>query len=121
MIRTLLIDNTDSFTLNLFHLLAEVNECAPTLVPNDWTEFELSVLDEFDNVGISPGTGDPRAVGRLRHLCGGDRAFHDPGTWRMNVSSPSSSVTNLRPCGSTETYLTMTRHGFQSWVRRPVR
>ncbi|WP_420095324.1 aminodeoxychorismate synthase component I [Brevibacterium sediminis] len=59
MVRTLLIDNADSFTLNLFHLLAEVNECAPTLVPNDWEEFELSVLDEFDNVVISPGPGTP--------------------------------------------------------------
>lgn len=59
MIRTLLIDNADSFTLNLFHLLAEVNGCAPTLVANDWAEFELSVLDEFDNVVISPGPGTP--------------------------------------------------------------
>ena len=58
-LRTLLIDNADSFTLNLFHLLAEVNECAPTLVPNDWAEFELSVLDEFDNVVLSPGPGIP--------------------------------------------------------------
>ncbi|MGO2944126.1 MAG: aminodeoxychorismate synthase component I [Brevibacterium aurantiacum] len=59
MVRTLLIDNADSFTLNLFHLLAEVNGCAPTLVPNDWVEFEVSVLDEFDNVVISPGPGTP--------------------------------------------------------------
>lgn len=59
VIRTLLIDNADSFTLNLFHLLAEVSECAPTLVPNDWAEFEISVLDEFDNVVISPGPGTP--------------------------------------------------------------
>ncbi|MGJ5724695.1 aminodeoxychorismate synthase component I [Brevibacterium sp. H602] len=59
MIRTLLIDNADSFTFNLFHLLAEVNGCAPTLVTNDWAEFELSVLDEFDNVLISPGPGTP--------------------------------------------------------------
>lgn len=58
-LRTLLIDNADSFTLNLFHLLAEVNECGPTLVPNDWAEFEMSVLDEFDNVVISPGPGTP--------------------------------------------------------------
>lgn len=58
-LRTLLIDNADSFTLNLFHLLAEVNGCAPTLVPNDWAEFELSVLDEFDNVVIPPGPGTP--------------------------------------------------------------
>lgn len=58
-LRTLLIDNADSFTLNLFHLLAEVNGYAPTLVPNDWAEFELSVLDEYDNVVISPGPGTP--------------------------------------------------------------
>ena len=58
-LRTLLIDNADSFTLNLFHLLAEVNGCAPTLVPNDWAEFEISVLEEFDNVVISPGPGTP--------------------------------------------------------------
>lgn len=32
MIRTLLIDNADSFTLNLFHLLAEVIAGAPVLV-----------------------------------------------------------------------------------------
>lgn len=59
VIRTLLIDNADSFTLNLFHLLAEVNGCAPTLVPNDWAEFDLGVLDGFDNVVISPGPGTP--------------------------------------------------------------
>ena len=58
-LRTLLIDNADSFTLNLFHLLAEVNGCAPTFVPNDWAEFEISVLEEFDNVVISPGPGTP--------------------------------------------------------------
>lgn len=59
MIRTLLVDNRDSFTLNLFHLLAEVNGCAPTLVPNDWAEYEVGGLGEFDNVVISPGPGTP--------------------------------------------------------------
>ena len=59
MIRTLHIDNADLFTLNLFHLLAEVNGCAQTLVPNDWAEFELSVLDEFVNVVISRAPETP--------------------------------------------------------------
>lgn len=59
MVRTLLVDNADSFTLNLFHLLAEVNGCAPTLVPNDWAEFSVDVLSDFDNVVISPGPGTP--------------------------------------------------------------
>lgn len=57
--RTLLIDNADSFTFNLFHLLAEVNGCEPVVVPNDWAEYSLSALDEFDNVVISPGPGTP--------------------------------------------------------------
>ncbi len=57
--KTLLIDNHDSFTYNLFQLLGEVNGEEPTVVRNDevsWTE--LSLLD-FDNVVISPGPGRP--------------------------------------------------------------
>lgn len=58
-VRTLLIDNADSFTFNLFHLLAEVNGCEPVVVPNDWAEYSSATLDEFDNVVISPGPGTP--------------------------------------------------------------
>jgi para-aminobenzoate synthetase len=58
-LKTLLIDNYDSFTYNLFQLLAEANGEEPRVVRNDaasWTE--LSSL-EFDNVVISPGPGRP--------------------------------------------------------------
>jgi len=57
--RTLLIDNYDSFTYNLFQLLAEVNGAEPIVVRNDaasWSELERL---EFDNVVISPGPGRP--------------------------------------------------------------
>jgi para-aminobenzoate synthetase len=57
--RTLLIDNYDSFTYNLFQLLAEVNGAEPIVVRNDemsWPELER--LD-FGNVVISPGPGRP--------------------------------------------------------------
>ena len=57
--RALLIDNYDSFTYNLFQLLAEVNGSEPLVVRNDeatWAELER--LD-FDNVVISPGPGRP--------------------------------------------------------------
>jgi para-aminobenzoate synthetase len=57
--RTLLIDNYDSFTYNLFQLLAGVNHEEPIVVRNDaatWSE--LADLD-FDNVVISPGPGRP--------------------------------------------------------------
>jgi para-aminobenzoate synthetase len=33
--RTLLIDNYDSYTFNLFHLLGEVNGSEPVVVRND--------------------------------------------------------------------------------------
>lgn len=59
MIRTLLIDNYDSFTYNLYHYLTEVNGCPPVIVPNDWGDWTVDVLDQFDNVVISPGPGSP--------------------------------------------------------------
>lgn len=57
--KTLLIDNYDSFTYNLFQLLAEVNGEEPLVVRNDEARWpELATLD-FDNVVISPGPGRP--------------------------------------------------------------
>ncbi|MCW3017127.1 MAG: aminodeoxychorismate synthase, component, partial [Solirubrobacterales bacterium] len=56
--RTLLIDNYDSFTYNLYQLLGEVNGRPPVVVRNDvdWSEIEL---DRFDGVVVSPGPGRP--------------------------------------------------------------
>jgi para-aminobenzoate synthetase len=57
--QTLLIDNYDSFTYNLFQLLAEVNGREPLVVRNDeasWKELERL---SFDNVVVSPGPGRP--------------------------------------------------------------
>jgi para-aminobenzoate synthetase len=57
--RTLLIDNYDSFTFNLFQLLAGVNREEPIVVRNDEATWaELKDLD-FDNIVISPGPGRP--------------------------------------------------------------
>jgi para-aminobenzoate synthetase len=57
--RTLLIDNYDSFTFNLFHLLGEVNGDEPIVVRNDELSWEeLSAL-AVDNIVISPGPGRP--------------------------------------------------------------
>src|SRR3954447_26060421 len=57
--RTLLIDNYDSFTFNLFQLLAEVNGCEPLVVHNDAAEWTELAAMEFDNVVLSPGPGHP--------------------------------------------------------------
>ncbi|MDH6133788.1 para-aminobenzoate synthetase [Kitasatospora sp. MAA4] len=57
--RTLLIDNYDSFTYNLFHYLAEVNGREPEVIRNDDPSWRPELLDAFDNVVLSPGPGTP--------------------------------------------------------------
>jgi para-aminobenzoate synthetase len=73
-LRTLLIDNYDSYTFNLFHLLGEVNGSEPIVVRNNELPWEKLVAQRFDNIVISPGPGRPehaRDVGvsldALRH------------------------------------------------------
>ena len=57
--KTLIIDNYDSYTFNLYQLIAEVNGEYPTVIYNDqfvWSELKQW---EFDNIVISPGPGRP--------------------------------------------------------------
>lgn len=58
----LVIDNYDSFTFNLVHLL---NECGydPTVWRND--KFELADIEAFDKILLSPGPGIPSEAGLL--------------------------------------------------------
>ena len=57
--RTLLIDNYDSFTFNLYQYLAEVNRIPPIVVRNDTASWEQIRQLDFDNIVISPGPGRP--------------------------------------------------------------
>ncbi|UTI65239.1 aminodeoxychorismate synthase component I [Paraconexibacter antarcticus] len=56
---TLLIDNHDSYTFNLFHGLAEVNGVEPIVVRNDARAWEEVERWAFDNIVLSPGPGHP--------------------------------------------------------------
>jgi para-aminobenzoate synthetase len=58
-LRTLLIDNYDSYTFNLFHLLGEVNDSEPVVVRNDEGPWDELAALGADNVVISPGPGRP--------------------------------------------------------------
>ncbi|MEU3351868.1 aminodeoxychorismate synthase component I [Streptomyces sp. NPDC037389] len=57
--RTLLVDNYDSFTYNLFHYLSEVNGEEPEVIHNDDPAWRPELLGAFDNVVLSPGPGTP--------------------------------------------------------------
>eukprot|EP01041_Mallomonas_annulata_P006311 gene6311-12769_t len=62
-IRTLLIDNYDSYTYNIWQLLTECNNLEPIVVFNDdfhgsWDKL-LESIPNFDNIIISPGPGSP--------------------------------------------------------------
>lgn len=66
MIRTLLVDNHDSFTWNLVHDLTGINGVDPVVVANDWDGWAdrgQELLESVDNVVISPGPGAPLNAG----------------------------------------------------------
>ena len=60
--KTLLIDNYDSFTFNLYQYLAEVNSTPPLVVRNDSAPWEEIRDLDFDNIVISPGPGRPEVA-----------------------------------------------------------
>jgi para-aminobenzoate synthetase len=58
--RTLLVDNYDSFTYNLFDLLTQVNGKEPEVVTNDTPRPNAEKLQAtYDSIVISPGPGNP--------------------------------------------------------------
>lgn len=74
-VHTLLVDNYDSFTYNLYQLLGEVNRHTPVVVCND-IDWSTVRLEYFDNIVISPGPGHPE---RDRDFGVSARAIRDGG------------------------------------------
>ena len=60
--KTVIIDNYDSFTYNLSHLVKELGADV-TVLRND--RFALGELDRFDKIILSPGPGIPSEAGLL--------------------------------------------------------
>jgi para-aminobenzoate synthetase len=57
--RLVVIDNYDSFTYNLVHLLAEICQEPPLVVKNDEISWNELKEKQFDGIVISPGPGRP--------------------------------------------------------------
>jgi para-aminobenzoate synthetase len=56
---TLLVDNYDSYTYNVFHLLAAVCGEEPIVVHNDMVSWRALSRWDFDAIVLSPGPGRP--------------------------------------------------------------
>lgn len=61
-VRVVVIDNYDSFTYNLVHLVRKL-DCDVTVFRND--QFKLEDLNDFDKILLSPGPGIPSEAGLL--------------------------------------------------------
>ncbi len=57
--RTLLVDNHDSYTYNVFHLLAAASGEEPVVVNNDAVSWRVLSRSDFDAFVLSPGPGRP--------------------------------------------------------------
>jgi para-aminobenzoate synthetase len=57
--KTLLVDNHDSYTYNVFHLLASASGEEPMVVNNDAVSWRVLTRMDFDAIVLSPGPGHP--------------------------------------------------------------
>ena len=60
------IDNYDSFTYNLVHMLEDIIDREVVVYRND--QLELKELEDFDLLVLSPGPGIPEEAGKLKEI-----------------------------------------------------
>jgi len=61
--KTVIIDNFDSFTYNLVHYIEEITTKRPKVLRNN--TFNINDLETFDIIVLSPGPGLPKEAGLL--------------------------------------------------------
>lgn len=66
MNKVIIIDNYDSFTYNLVHIVEEVSGSEVTVVKND--EIDFSSIGKYTHIILSPGPGIPKEAGALKRL-----------------------------------------------------
>lgn len=108
--RTLLIDNYDSFTFNLRQYLEDVTGHRPTVVAND-TDWAEVPVDDFDAIVISPGPGRP---GRERDFGISRNAVIDAGLPVLGVCLGHQGIAEL--FGGTVDLAPEPRHGRTSHI-----
>ncbi|MFE3071603.1 aminodeoxychorismate synthase component I [Streptomyces sp. NPDC059247] len=109
--RTLLIDNYDSFTYNLFQYIGEATGRSPVVVTHDadWSRLRL---DDFDAIVVSPGPGRPD---RAKDFGISRRAIADSGLPVLGVCLGHQGIAQL--FGGTVSLAPEPMHGRASEVR----
>jgi len=64
--KVVIVDNYDSFTYNLVHLINEIIDGEVTVFRND--QFGIEALENFDYIILSPGPGLPDEAGLLKEV-----------------------------------------------------
>ncbi|EAQ40789.2 anthranilate synthase component II [Polaribacter sp. MED152] len=64
--KILIIDNYDSFTYNLVHMVEEITGTYPAVFRND--EISIADVDNYDLIMLSPGPGIPDEAGILKEV-----------------------------------------------------
>jgi anthranilate synthase component 2 len=65
-LKLLVLDNYDSFTYNLVHLLEKISGVKPIVAKNN--KIDLSDIENFDKILLSPGPGLPSEAGIMPEL-----------------------------------------------------
>jgi len=110
-VRTLLIDNYDSYTYNLFQLIAVTYGVEPVVLRNDDAAWHDLRLDDFDAIVISPGPGHPAGERDV----GLSRAALDRGLPVLGVCLGHQLIGHLAGAGVTTA--PRPRHGHLTRVR----
>jgi anthranilate synthase component II len=64
--KVLILDNYDSFTYNLVHLVEKVSDHEPVVARND--KITIEEAGKFDKIILSPGPGLPKNAGVMNEL-----------------------------------------------------
>jgi anthranilate synthase component II len=64
--KILILDNYDSFTYNLVHMVEDITGTYPAVFRND--EIEVDEINEYDLIMLSPGPGIPDEAGILKEV-----------------------------------------------------
>ena len=64
--KILVLDNYDSFTYNIVHILRELDDIDISVIKND--KIKITGVESFDKIILSPGPSLPKDAGKMNEL-----------------------------------------------------